>query len=79
MRRVGLTDTFSGLIYRTRGNPFDTLPWDPSSVERIEAGVATLTFGDARNGMFIYTLDGISQAKEITRQEYASPKGVCRY
>jgi hypothetical protein len=35
-----------------------------------QAGSATLTFSDANNGTFAYTIDGVTQTKNITRQPY---------
>jgi hypothetical protein len=41
-------------------------------------GTVTLTFSDTNNGTFAYTVDGVSQAKPITRQVYSTPTTVCR-
>jgi len=79
VRRVGFSDQFTGSIYRARGNPFNTLPWNLGSIETAEVGRVTLTFSDREHGTFAYTLDGVSQVKDITRQEYASPKATCRF
>jgi hypothetical protein len=79
VRRVGLGDSFTGSIYRTRGNPFNTLPWNLGSIQVAEVGKVTLTFSDRDHGTFAYTLDGVSQVKDITRQEFASPKAMCRF
>lgn len=78
LRRVGLSDTFRGTIYRARGNVFSAVPWDPKSVLSVAAGTATLAFHNAREADFLYTLDGISQVKRVERYEYATPKAVCR-
>ena len=37
-------------------------------------GTGTLTFSDANNGSFAYTVKGISQTKAITREVF----GPCR-
>jgi hypothetical protein len=71
-------DTFTGKIHRTRGNPFDSVPWNPRSVVASEAGTATFTFRDRSNGTFAYTLDGVSQTKAITRQLFGSPAALCK-
>ena len=71
-------NTFTGALYRTRGPAFDAQPWNPSQVSVTPVGTASLTFADADNGTFQYTVEGITQAKSITRQVYASPKTVCR-
>jgi len=42
------------------------------------ASLATLAFDTAGTGSFAYTVNGISQTKRITRQEFAGPETVCR-
>ncbi|MEO7813041.1 MAG: hypothetical protein ABIR73_13475 [Usitatibacter sp.] len=71
-------DTYSGTLYRTDGPPFDSAAWNPAKVAVAAAGHATLTFSDADNGTFAYTLDGISQSKPIERQVFATPRTTCR-
>jgi len=55
------------------------MPWNLGSIETTEVGTVTLTFSDLERGTFAYTLDGVSQVKDITRQEFASPKATCRF
>jgi hypothetical protein len=69
--------TYSGDLYRTTGPAFDASPWRPSAVDARAVGSATLTFSDADNGVFTYTLEGRTASKAITRQVYAAPKTVC--
>jgi hypothetical protein len=71
-------NTYSGALYRTRGPAFNASPWDRSQVVVTQAGTATLTFSDANNGIFAYTVDSITQSKPITRQVFGSPVTVCR-
>jgi hypothetical protein len=75
--KVG-NSTYSGTLYRTVGMPFDAAGWNPARVGVAAAGQATFVFSDAGTGTFTYTLDGVTQAKAITRQVYASPATVCR-
>ena len=70
---------YAGALYRTRGPAFSAMPWNSSAVGVTLAGTGTFTFTDANNGTFAYTVDGISQAKPITRQVYSSPVSVCRF
>ncbi|QJR11376.1 hypothetical protein DSM104443_02451 [Usitatibacter rugosus] len=79
VRRVGLGDQFTGSIHRAKGNPFNTLPWNVGSIQTTEVGQVTLTFSDREHGTFAYTLDGVAQVKNITRQEFASPKATCSF
>lgn len=69
---------YSGTLYRTVGPPFDQQPWNASMVSLTPAGTATLTFADAGDGTFAYTVNGVSQAKTITRQVFADPQTVCQ-
>lgn len=70
--------TYAGTLYRTVGPPFHSAAWNASQVGLAPAGHATLVFSDDDNGTFTYTLDAISQSKQISRQVFASPKTVCR-
>ena len=69
---------YSGSLYRTTGPAFNATPFDPALVSRIPVGSATLTFPNASNGIFAYTVDGISQTKPITRLIYAHPATLCK-
>ncbi|MGZ5080241.1 MAG: hypothetical protein ACXWHZ_12395, partial [Usitatibacter sp.] len=72
------TNTYSGKLYRTRGPAFNSVPFDSTAVVLTEAGNATFTFSDANNGVFAYTVDGVSQSKPITRDVFGSPATVCK-
>ncbi|HET9579097.1 MAG TPA: YncE family protein [Usitatibacter sp.] len=72
------TASYSGTLFRTTGAAFDAVPWDAARVPRTAVGSATFTFTDADNGTFAYTLDGVTQAKPITRQAFASPPTICK-
>jgi hypothetical protein len=63
-------NTFSGTLDLTSGPPLGAVPFDPARVQRMPVGAATLTFADANNGTFAYTVNGISQTKPITRQVF---------
>jgi hypothetical protein len=69
---------YSGALQRTTGPAFSAIPFNPSGVARTTVGNATFTFSDANNGMFAYTVDGISQSKSITRYIYSTPTTVCQ-
>jgi len=70
-------DTYSGALYRTTGPSFDASPFDPSRVVATQVGTATFAFGDADNGTFTYTVNGVTQSKPITRQLFSSPVPTC--
>ena len=63
---------FGGLLYRTTGPSFDAKAFDASAVKASAAGYAMLTFTDANTALFEYSLDGVYQAKAVTREAYAA-------
>lgn len=77
-RRSG-ADTYTGKLYTTRGNPFNSTPWNSASIAVTEAGSASLVFTDADNGTFTYAVGSVSQSKPITRQRFASLPSVCTF
>jgi YVTN family beta-propeller protein len=70
--------TYSGVLTRSYGPPFNAAPWDPSKVTRMAAGSVAFAFSDANNGTMTYTLEGVTQSKSITRIAFANPATVCR-
>ena len=70
--------TYTGTFYQTRGPAFNAVPFSPTAVTASPVGSGTLTFGDANNGNFAYTVNGISQTKAITRQVFGVVP-TCRF
>jgi hypothetical protein len=70
--------TYSGKLFTTRGPAFNAVPWDPATVNPTQVGSGTITFADANNGTFSYTIGAVSQAKAITRQVFG-PLPTCTY
>jgi lysyl endopeptidase len=62
-------DTFAGALYATAGPAFNG-PFNKDLVEARSVGSATITFTDANNGTFRYSVDGLSGTKTITRQPF---------
>ncbi|MEP6996749.1 MAG: hypothetical protein ABI900_03820 [Betaproteobacteria bacterium] len=66
-------NTYTGTLIQGTGPAFDAVPFPPlgapggATVSGL-TGTGIITFSDANNGTFAYTLNGISQAKSITRQ-----------
>ncbi len=76
-RRTG-ANTYSGELYRTTGPAFNAVPFDPTRVQRISVGNATVTFnGDGNTGRLAATVNGVSIDKPITRQIFAAPAPTC--
>ncbi|HET7729195.1 MAG TPA: trypsin-like peptidase domain-containing protein [Usitatibacter sp.] len=62
-------NTYSGPLYSTAG-PNLAQSFDASKVRVSPVGTATLTFSDANNGTFAFTVNGIAGMKRITRQPF---------
>ena len=62
-------NTYSGPLYATTG-PNLAQSFDASKVQVSPVGSATLTFSDAGNGTFAFTVNGVSGSKRITRQPF---------
>ena len=60
------SNTYTGTLYRTSGPAFSA-PYDPALVTTTAVGSGTLTFSDANNATWSYTVDGISGVKVIQR------------
>jgi hypothetical protein len=76
-------NTYSGQLFQGTGPAFDTVPFPPlgspggATVSGL-GGTGTITFTDANNATFAYTVAGISQTKTITRQLFG-PQPVCTF
>ena len=69
-------NTYSGTLFKTAGPAFNAVPFNPALVTPSQVGSGTLTFTDANNGTFTYTVNGIAQVKSITRQVFG-PLPTC--
>ncbi len=70
------TGVYSGALYVTTGPAFNAVPFNPAQVKLTQVGTGTLTFSDANDGTFAYTVNGVSQVKSITHQVFG-PLPVC--
>ena len=59
----------NGDLYRTTGPPLGT-GFDPSKVQAIAAGKAGVVFSDPNDGVLTYSVDGVTNSKNITRQTF---------
>ena len=69
--------TYAGTIFTTRGPAFDAVPFDPSKVTETAVGSGTLTFSDANDARFAYTVNGTTQTKALVREVFGSSLPVC--
>jgi len=70
--------TYTGALDATTGPPFNAVPFDPSHLTHTTVGTATVTFTDGANGTFVYTLNGVTQTKALTRFVFRAPGTVCQ-
>ena len=75
---VSGANVYAGTLYATEGPPFNAVPFNPALVVPTAVGTGTLTFTDAANGTFAYTVNGVSQTKAITREVFG-PVPTCRF
>jgi hypothetical protein len=75
-------NSFAGTLFQTTGPAFDAVPFPPigsaGGTSGAPVGNGTLTFSDANNGSFTYTVNGISQTKLITRETFG-PLPACTF
>jgi hypothetical protein len=71
-------NTYSGKLFTARGPPFDSIRFDSAKVIPAEVGTASFTFTDGNHATFAYTVNGVAQAREITREIFAPPGTVCQ-
>jgi len=69
-------EVYAGSVSTVVGPPFNSEPWDTSKVVETVVGTTTITFADGNHATFAYTVNGIAQAKSITRQVFAAPGTV---
>ena len=70
--------TYFGPLYKTAGPAFSAVPFDPSRITASSVGSLSLQFdSNATTGDFMYTVNGVSQAKRIMREAFSSPVTVC--
>ena len=65
-------NTYAGTLYSTTGPAFNAVPFNPASVVPTAVGNGTITFTDANDGSFNYTVNGINQVKAITREVFGT-------
>lgn len=61
--------TYTGTVHQPIGPAFFA-PYDPTLVSDVLVGTAMLSFSDASDGTFTYTVNGVSGSKAITRTPF---------
>jgi hypothetical protein len=71
-------NVYAGPVSSFTGPPFSSVPFPPNVNVKTAVGTATLTFAaDGRSAAFSYTVNGITQTKQIVPQEFSSPVPTC--
>jgi len=64
------SNAYSGSVSTMHGVPFNANPWDTTKIVQTVVGTMTATFSDTDNGTLSYTVNGVAQTKQITRQVF---------
>jgi hypothetical protein len=75
---TAVPNVYSGLVKTATGPAFNAVPFDSNAVVRTTVGNATITFADGNHARFDYTVNGVVQSKNLTRQVFAQPGTVCQ-
>ncbi len=67
---------YSGQLLRTTGPPFSAVPFNPALVTRTVVGSATFMFANGNAATFAYTVNNVTQTKQITRELFVPPAGT---
>ena len=73
----GAAGVYSGPVSTVTGPVWSSVPFNPANVVETIVGNVVLTFADGNSATMSYTVNGITQAKQITRQVFAAPGTVC--
>jgi len=63
---------YTGTLYTSKGPPFNAVPFNPAQVAATAVGAGTLTFSDVNDATFSYTVNGVAQVKNITREVFGT-------
>ena len=70
--------SYTGTLYQNSGPPFNAVPFNPANVVQTPVGTATFTFANGNSATFAYTVFGVSQSKQITREIFQGSGTVCQ-
>jgi len=71
-------NVYSGPVSSVVGSPFTAIPFDTGKVVETVVGSATVTIIDGNHATFAYTVKGVTQTKQLTRQVFVEPGTVCQ-
>ena len=73
------TGVYAGTIFATHGPAFNAVPFDPSKVTETTVGSGMLSFTDANDASFAYTVNGVTQTKTLVREVFGASVPVCTF
>ena len=72
----GSWPSYRGTVYRTTGPPYGG-SWDGSRVRSVAVGTASIGFSDYNNATFMWSIDGASGQKALTRTKFGTLASQC--
>jgi serine protease len=72
-------NTYQGTLYGGTGPPYYATPFDPAQVAATPVGTATLAFANQAQATFGYTVKGVSQVKQLVRQQFGASLPTCAW
>ena len=73
------TNTYSGDLFRNTGPGFNSATWNSAQVNGVKIGSVSLAFSGTGSAAFTYTIDTVTQTKQIERFGFGQPATTCRY
>ncbi len=73
---VAGTSTYEGPLYRATGPAFNASPW--GAIALASVGTMSVTFTTGNAATLVYTVDGVSVTKTLSRQVFGTPATECR-
>jgi hypothetical protein len=71
-------EQYQGTLARTTGPPFNAVPFLPTNVHAVAVSGMQVIFANGNSATFRYTMNEISQTKQITRQVFRAPGTACQ-
>jgi serine protease len=72
-------NTYQGTLYTGTGPPYYARPFDPAQVVATPVGTATIAFASATQASFGYTVNGVSQVKQLVREQFGASVPTCTW
>jgi hypothetical protein len=70
--------SFAGELFRASGPAFNAVPFQPIAPGQLaQVGTMRVQFSDASNGTLVYSVNGVTVTKAITRQVFSNPVPLC--